>query len=185
MHSIQCVSLLLTRRKEFKNEIPILLSIRAATIAPHPLGQPGFGFHRFCGQAQAPRQPFQVRTDEPVNSLVAMQGGPAPQGTSKMEAYMQTANRFLNTAQQFAPVVQQFAPMMQNLPAMWKLYKGFQSLPSAGSGAAGAAAASGSLLRCRTIRSTKCQPGFIYSTNFSTSRLLTLNRQARLRYNRM
>ena len=45
---------------------------------------------------------------------------------------MQTANRFLNTAQQFAPVVQQFAPMMQNLPAMWKLYKGFQSIPSAG-----------------------------------------------------
>ena len=46
-----------------------------------------------------------------------------------MEAYMQTANRFLNTAQQFAPVVQQFAPMVQNLPAMWRLYKGFQSSP--------------------------------------------------------
>ena len=44
---------------------------------------------------------------------------------------MQTANQFLNTAQQFAPVVQQFAPMIQNLPAMWRLYKGFQSLPSA------------------------------------------------------
>ena len=54
------------------------------------------------------------------------------QGPSKMEAYMQTANQFLNTAQQFAPVVQQFAPMMRNLPAMWKLYKGFQSIPASG-----------------------------------------------------
>lgn len=64
-------------------------------------------------------------------------GGPMPgqgeqQVPSKMESYMQTANQFLNTAQQFAPVVQQFAPMVQNLPAMWRLYKGFQSLPVAG-----------------------------------------------------
>jgi len=61
------------------------------------------------------------------------------QNTSKMEMYMQTANRFLNTAQQYAPLVQQIAPMFQNLPAMWKLYKGFQSLPSAGSAAGNAA----------------------------------------------
>jgi len=61
------------------------------------------------------------------------------QNTSKMEMYMQTANRFLNTAQQFAPLVQQIAPMFQNLPAMWRLYKGFQSLPSVG-GTAGPAA---------------------------------------------
>ena len=47
-----------------------------------------------------------------------------------MDGYMQTANQFMNTAQQFAPVVQQFAPMMRNLPAMWRLYKGFQSIPS-------------------------------------------------------
>lgn len=64
-------------------------------------------------------------------------GGPVPgqggqQSPSRMESYMQTANQFLNTAQQFAPMVQQFAPMVQNLPAMWRLYKGFQSLPAAG-----------------------------------------------------
>ena len=79
-------------------------------------------------------------------------GGPMPgqegqQAPSKMESYMQTANQFLNTAQQFAPVVQQFAPMVQNLPAMWRLYKGFQSLPVAGAaslpvGGGGAAAQS-------------------------------------------
>ncbi|MDV6377924.1 VrrA/YqfQ family protein [Sporosarcina sp. GW1-11] len=52
-------------------------------------------------------------------------------GGSRADQYMQTANRFLNTAQQFAPLVQQVAPMLQNLPAMWKLYKGFQSMPDA------------------------------------------------------
>lgn len=98
---------------------------------PNPLGQPGFRSPPFQGQQQAPTQPFQGR---PMNNSPypgQMQGAP-PQGPSKMESYMQTANRFLNTAQQYAPVVQQFAPMMQNLPAMWKLYKGFQSLPSTG-----------------------------------------------------
>ena len=98
---------------------------------PHPMGQSGFGQPPRVAPPQAHRQPFM---NGPSNNPF---GGPMPgpgsqQGPSKMEAYMQTANRFLNTAQQFAPVVQQFAPMVQNLPAMWRLYKGFQSLPPAG-----------------------------------------------------
>ena len=68
--------------------------------------------------------------NNPLGGPMAGQG--EQQVPSKMESYMQTANQFLNTAQQFAPVVQQFAPMVQNLPAMWRLYKGFQSLPVAG-----------------------------------------------------
>lgn len=72
------------------------------------------------------------------NQFVASSQDPT-QNNSKMEMYMQTANRFLNTAQQFAPLVQQVAPMVQNLPAMWRLYKGFQSLPSAGAAPTGGA----------------------------------------------
>ena len=104
-------------------------------LPPHPLGQPGFGASPLSSQAQVPRHPFQFGQMNhpfpgPMQGGPPVQGGPPLPGSSKMEAYMQTANRFLNTAQQYAPVVQQFAPMMQNLPAMWKLYKGFQSLPS-------------------------------------------------------
>ncbi len=76
----------------------------------NPFGMgPGFG-----GQQQSP--------------------GSSPQGTSpsKPEMYMETANRFISTVQQYAPIIQQFAPMIQNIPAMWKLYRGFQSLPAAG-----------------------------------------------------
>lgn len=61
------------------------------------------------------------------NSISGQQEG---QGFSKIERYMQTADRFLSTAQQFAPLAQQIAPMFNNLPALWKLYKGFQSIPS-------------------------------------------------------
>ena len=89
----------------------------------------------FPGQAQPPRQPNQF--GRPNNPFIDPRQGPpgdppSGQGPSKIDGYMQTANRFINTAQQFAPVVQQFAPMMRNLPAMWKLYKGFQSMPSSG-----------------------------------------------------
>ncbi|MBE1553732.1 VrrA/YqfQ family protein [Sporosarcina limicola] len=108
--------------------------------SPFNMGQPGFGPPPQISQPQAPRQPFQggAMSSNPFGGPAA---SPEIQSPSRMESYMQTANRFLNTAQQFAPVVQQMAPMMQNLPAMWRLYKGFQSLPSAGASAASSAAA--------------------------------------------
>ncbi len=111
-----------------------------------PSPQMGFGPppQMGYGQGQVPGQ--QAQGASPAGNPF---GGPGPgsapgqgqqQGPSRMESYMQTANQFLNTAQQFAPMVQQFAPMVQNLPAMWRLYKGFQGLPAAGGIASGAAA---------------------------------------------
>lgn len=117
-------------------------------------------FYPFSGNQPPPvamRQPIQYgylpqqyvnpgleqRQAFPIDQMANQYGAPAQgqqQDGSKMEMYMQTANRFLNTAQQFAPIVQQMAPMVQNLPAMWRLYKGFQSLPSAGAGVAASAA---------------------------------------------
>ena len=62
--------------------------------------------------------------------------------TGKGMSYLQTADKFLNTAQQITPLVRQYAPMLQNVPALWKLYRGFQSVPNATGGTAAAAAAS-------------------------------------------
>ncbi|WP_339250589.1 VrrA/YqfQ family protein [Sporosarcina sp. FSL W8-0480] len=105
--------------------------------SPYGFNQPMYGQHQPTYFGQPPRQPFQ---GSPMGNQFgpSMQQGQGP-NIPKMEAYMQTANRFLTTAQQYAPLVQQIAPMFQNLPAMWRLYKGFQSLPS--SGAAGGASA--------------------------------------------
>lgn len=106
----------------------------------HPI-QYGYPGQQYASQGMQQRRAFPVnQMENPYGSQTQGQ----QQDGSKMEMYMQTANRFLNTAQQFAPLVQQMAPMVQNLPAMWRLYKGFQSLPSAGAGAAAATAATAS-----------------------------------------
>ena len=86
---------------------------------------------------------------------------------------MQTANQFLNTAQQFAPMVQQFAPMVQNLPAMWRLYKGFQSLPAAGAAAAGVSCKAASAAAAQSV--AKCASRRIHSTYLPTSHPIILN----------
>ncbi len=58
------------------------------------------------------------------------QGGlPTGSSSPRLNSFMETANRFLSTAQSFQPLIQQATPMFQNLPALWKLYKGFQGLP--------------------------------------------------------
>ncbi|PID00443.1 MULTISPECIES: VrrA/YqfQ family protein [unclassified Sporosarcina] len=85
--------------------------------APMPFPQQGMGNSR---------NPREMRGGAPQQ-----QAGMQETGPSRADQYMQTANRFFNTAQQFAPLVQQFAPLVQNLPAMWRLYKGVQSMPDA------------------------------------------------------
>lgn len=93
-------------------------------------------------QGQANQQPSPFGMAPGFGGQQQAQGGtPTGAGLSKPEMYMETANRFMTTVQQYAPMVQQFAPMLQNIPAMWKLYRGFQSLPDAGVAGAGASAA--------------------------------------------
>ncbi|WP_241155075.1 YqfQ family protein [Rummeliibacillus sp. TYF005] len=54
-------------------------------------------------------------------------------GFAKLEQYLNTADQLFNTAQKFTPMVKQISPMFQNLPALYRLYKGFQGLPNANS----------------------------------------------------
>ncbi|MET1013629.1 MAG: VrrA/YqfQ family protein, partial [Paenisporosarcina sp.] len=76
-----------------------------------PTGPRGFGNNGYVNSSQPP-----------------FQGGGLP---SRMEQYLQTAERFMSTAQQFTPMVKQVAPMVQNIPALWKIYRGFQNMPDA------------------------------------------------------
>lgn len=61
-------------------------------------------------------------------------GFQSPKGAPKLDSILETANRFLATAQSFQPYIQQAAPMIRNLPALWRLYRGFQSVPSQNEG---------------------------------------------------
>ena len=84
---------------------------------PFGLGNPG-----------APRIPNRV----PGGALgLGSAAAGLPRGANRVEQFMETADRFLNTAQKLTPMVQQFSPMVQNLPALWKIYRGFQTMPDA------------------------------------------------------
>lgn len=120
-----------------------------------PAGQQLFrgNFQQENSFMQGPPMPFGQNQANQQYSPFAMNPGAVGQqqgtggatqgaGPSKPEMYMETANRFISTVQQYAPIVQQFAPMIQNIPAMWKLYRGFQSLPDAGAAGASATASS-------------------------------------------
>jgi len=85
-------------------------------------GRPLNALNRIFGQGNSDMQQGQrPGQDNPGNST----------GPNKIEQYLQTADRFLNTAQQITPMVNKVAPMVQNLPALWKIYRGFQNMPDA------------------------------------------------------
>ena len=100
-----------------------------------------------AGNMGGPQGPNRFPGGGPSQSPFGM-GNPGTPQVNRMEQYLQTADQFLSTAQRLTPMVQQVAPMVQNIPALWKIYRGFQSMPDATSTAsavsrsAGAAAAS-------------------------------------------
>jgi len=47
-----------------------------------------------------------------------------PGGLTSM---LNNTQQVLKTAQQIGPMVQQYGPMIKNIPAMWKIYKGFKN----------------------------------------------------------
>ena len=50
-------------------------------------------------------------------------------GAPKLDGFLAGANSLFNNAQKFTPYIQQAAPMFKNLPALWRLYKGFKDTP--------------------------------------------------------
>ncbi len=133
----------------FNNPNPLNQGNPSATAPPPSPNRFPFGLGNRGGQNQVPvgrvgpgpsNQPFGFNGGGPNQFPFGLGGAQQqPQPPSKMEQYLQTADRFLTTAQQFQPMVNKVAPMVQNIPALWKLYRGFQNVPSAGA-AAGATA---------------------------------------------
>ncbi|MGM9944611.1 MAG: VrrA/YqfQ family protein [Lysinibacillus sp.] len=50
---------------------------------------------------------------------------------ARIEQFLQSTGQFMKTAQTYAPYVQQAVPMFKNIPALFRLYKGFQNAPDA------------------------------------------------------
>ncbi|WP_052344370.1 VrrA/YqfQ family protein [Bacillus ndiopicus] len=98
---------------------------------PMPYAAPPYGFmpRNFMPFMRAGAFPPQVPMGMgmPMQATQAAQAAQAVAATPKWETFLQTANSFMNNAQKFTPYVQQAAPMIKNLPALWRMYRGFRN----------------------------------------------------------
>ncbi|WP_274309596.1 VrrA/YqfQ family protein [Solibacillus daqui] len=69
----------------------------------------------------------------PMNSMPPMPPqmpvANAAAGTPRLEGFLSGANSLFENAQKFTPYIQQATPMLKNLPALWRMYRGFKSSP--------------------------------------------------------
>ncbi|MCA1054860.1 YqfQ family protein [Rossellomorea aquimaris] len=82
----------------------------------------------------------QFSRDNSAGAVTGFERGPgAAAGASTLgsllnpgniSSFLSNTQQVLNTAQQFGPMIQQYGPMVKNLPALWKLYRGFKDLSS-------------------------------------------------------
>lgn len=72
---------------------------------------------------------------------------------SKIDSFLQSADKLFSTAQSYTPYIQQAAPMVKNIPSLWRMYKGFKGLPNAGA-AAGSAASAAAPSVARSVTNT-------------------------------
>ncbi|BDH62232.1 hypothetical protein MTP04_23620 [Lysinibacillus sp. PLM2] len=93
---------------------------------------PNRPYPQFRGPSRMPNYGYQ---QAPRGFRPGMAPPIPPSGTKgampKLESFMETANRFLATAQSFQPYIAQATPLFRNLPALWRIYKGFKSAPDA------------------------------------------------------
>ena len=125
---------------------PGLFGGRAPRAGYPGVGAPGFGFpgSRSSGGGFPPPGPGIPGPAADVAAGVAGAAGAAEvagaagaAGISsllapgRIDQFLQSTGQFMKTAQTYAPYVQQAVPMFKNIPALFRLYKGFQNAPNA------------------------------------------------------
>lgn len=106
-------------------------------------GTPGFGFPggRFPGAGFPPPPPgpgipsaaadVAAGAAEAAGATAGAAGVSSLLAPGRIEQFLQSTGQFMKTAQTYAPYVQQAVPMFKNIPALFRLYKGFQNAPNA------------------------------------------------------
>ena len=127
-----------TLRKEFIMRPPyyfppqgMMNQMPAAPVAPRfPMYAP---YMRSQMMNQMPMQmPPQIPMDAAGAAAAAGAAGVAgaAAGAPRLEGFLAGANSLFNNAQKFTPYIQQAAPMFKNLPALWRMYRGFKDSPN-------------------------------------------------------
>lgn len=64
----------------------------------------------------------------PIGPAAALSATALPQTAAQLPltGFLANAQSLFNQAQQFTPYFQQAAPMLKNLPALWRMYRGFK-----------------------------------------------------------
>lgn len=102
------------------NQMPV--APRFPMYAPYMMRGPASGIGQFPGAGPIPGA-GQFINQMPIPPQAPVQGAA---GVPKLEGFLSGANSLFNNAQKFTPYIQQAAPMFKNLPALWRLYKGFK-----------------------------------------------------------
>lgn len=76
-----------------------------------------------------PPIPPQIPTQIPPQIPGVAAAATAAAGTPRLEGLLAGANSLFENAQKFTPYIQQATPMFKNLPALWRLYRGFKGSP--------------------------------------------------------
>lgn len=77
-----------------------------------------------------PMNPVPMNTMPPIPPQLpgvgAAAAATAATGAPRLEGFLAGANSLFENAQKFTPYIQQATPMFKNLPALWRLYRGFK-----------------------------------------------------------
>lgn len=139
-------------------------------------GGRGFqGFQGFQGQGIPGSQGFQGQGIPGSQSFQDFQGIPGTAAATaaaaagatpfRLDQFMNQAGQFVQSAQKYAPMIQQARPMLKNLPALWRIYKGFNSTSSAG--------------EKQAVRSSRAQERSEESRSSRSSTRSTINEETR------
>jgi len=123
---------------------PGLFGGRAHRAGYPGVGAPGFGFpgSRFSG-AGIPGPGIPGPAADVAAGVAGAAGAAEVAGAAgaagissllapgRIDQFLQSTGQFMKTAQTYAPYVQQAVPMFKNIPALFRLYKGFQNAPNA------------------------------------------------------
>ena len=123
---------------------PGLFGSRAPRAGYPGGGAPGFGFpgSRFSG-AGIPGPGIPGPAADVAAGVAGAAGAAEVAGAAgaagissllapgRIDQFLQSTGQFMKTAQTYAPYVQQAVPMFKNIPALFRLYKGFQNAPNA------------------------------------------------------
>lgn len=119
----------------FMNTMPMQMPMRYPMFSPYQMRGPMFSQMPM----QMPRQaPLQSSTPDLAElgaaglagaGAAGLAGAAAAGGTPRLDSFLSGANSLFSNAQKFTPYVQQAAPMFKNIPALWRMYKGFRGNP--------------------------------------------------------